>query len=173
MQNIILRPPNPDDYKNLFYWFNDIEDTYLWTDERTTYSFDVFVEIFNNRQKHHYHLFFMLESEGKVIGFTYTYRANQVDGCVFLCLFLAPKYRNNMLGSVAGYKIANYLFTESNFRKIYCEVFEYNHASKKILQKNGFELEGCLKSHRLHNNKYWDLNIFTLTKEKFLELPQI
>lgn len=170
--SIKLRSPNPNDYKTLFLWFTDVDDLYLWTDDRNTYSFDIFVDVFNRRLRNVFDIFYVLDVNGESVGFTYTYRANKVDGYTFLCFYLSPKYRKNKLGSIIGWYFVHHLFSNYNLRKIYVEIYSYNRASLKLVVKNGFEQEGCLKSHRWHDNQFWDLQIYALTRERFLLLPQ-
>ena len=39
-----------------------------------------------------------------------------------------------------------YAFDEVCLKKVYARVYPYNHSSKKVLIKNGFQLEGVLRN---------------------------
>jgi len=52
--------------------------------------------------------------------------------------------------------ITKYGFEELNLNRIYAGVFEYNVASMKVLEKNGFEKEGIFRNAILKNNQVYD-----------------
>jgi RimJ/RimL family protein N-acetyltransferase len=61
----------------------------------------------------------------------------------------------------------NYLFTKFNFNRLTANVFEGNEASKKVLEKTGFVLEGTLRKNVFKENKFVDHYIYGLLKEDF------
>ena len=52
--------------------------------------------------------------------------------------------------------ITVYGFNTLNLNRIYTGVFEYNTASMKVLEKNGFEKEGIFKKAVFKNEKFFD-----------------
>ncbi len=52
--------------------------------------------------------------------------------------------------------ITDYGFNTLNLNRIYTGVFEYNIASMKVLEKNGFEKEGIFKGAVLKNENIFD-----------------
>jgi len=48
--------------------------------------------------------------------------------------------------------------------RIAAHVFDFNAASARVLEKNGFELEGLLKKGRQKDGKFLDVKLFALTK---------
>ncbi len=52
--------------------------------------------------------------------------------------------------------ITVYGFNTLNLNRIYTGVFEYNTASMKVLEKNGFEKEGIFKMAVFKNEKFFD-----------------
>jgi len=64
-------------------------------------------------------------------------------------------------------KFCNYLFTKFNFNRLTANVFDGNVASKKVLLRNGFILEGTLRKSVYKNNKFVDHFIYGLLKEDF------
>ncbi len=55
-------------------------------------------------------------------------------------------------------------FMEISFNKLYAETYDIRPLHIKILEDNGFKLEGRLKDHVIVNNKYVDLLIHEILK---------
>ena len=62
----------------------------------------------------------------------------------------------------------NYLFSNYEFNRLFANVFEGNDASKRVLEKAGFVLEGTLRKSVTKENKFVDQYIYGLLKEDFL-----
>ena len=62
----------------------------------------------------------------------------------------------------------NYLFSNYNFNRLTANVFEGNSASKRVLEKTGFVLEGTIRKSVFKQNKFFDQYIFGLLKENFI-----
>lgn len=62
----------------------------------------------------------------------------------------------------------NYLFSRYSFNRLTANVFECNEASRRVLEKNGFILEGTLKKNVFKENKFLDQYIYGLLKENFI-----
>ena len=52
--------------------------------------------------------------------------------------------------------ITDYGFNELNFIRIHTGIFEYNIASMKVLEKNGYMKDGIFQKSVFKNNKIWD-----------------
>lgn len=63
----------------------------------------------------------------------------------------------------------NYLFNNFNFNRLSANVFEGNEASKKVLEKSGFVLEGNKRKAVYKENNFLDLYIYGLLKEDFIQ----
>jgi RimJ/RimL family protein N-acetyltransferase len=61
----------------------------------------------------------------------------------------------------------NYLFTNFDFNRLTANVFEGNEASQKVLEKNGFVLEGKQRKSVFKENRFVDHYIYGLLKEDF------
>lgn len=61
-----------------------------------------------------------------------------------------------------------YLFDSYNFNRLTANVFEGNEASRKVLEKNGFVLEGRQRKSVFKENKFIDHYIYGLLKEEFI-----
>ena len=56
-------------------------------------------------------------------------------------------------------------FKELKLIRIYAGVFEYNTASMKVLEKNGFQKEGISKKAVDKNGKFWDEHRYFILNE--------
>jgi [ribosomal protein S5]-alanine N-acetyltransferase len=67
--------------------------------------------------------------------------------------------------AVAG--IVNYGFGHLKLQKIFANFISNNHASEKVLAKNGFLKEGYFKKHIKYNDRFWDSECYSLLSEEY------
>ncbi len=60
--------------------------------------------------------------------------------------------------------IVDYGFKNLDINRIWAGVFAYNDGSKRVLEKNGFEMEAVLKKAVYKNEKYWDEHRLALVR---------
>lgn len=60
--------------------------------------------------------------------------------------------------------IVKYAFEELKLIRVYAGVFEYNTASMKVLEKNGFQKEGVSKNAVFKNDKIWNEHKYYLLR---------
>jgi RimJ/RimL family protein N-acetyltransferase len=70
--------------------------------------------------------------------------------------FIGEKYWGKGITTRAVKLIVDFTFAQLDIDKIYAGIFEYNYASMKVLEKNGFKLEGILRKSVFKNNQYYD-----------------
>ncbi len=70
--------------------------------------------------------------------------------------FIGEPYWNKGITTNAVGQILHYLKNEFDLIRIYAEVFEHNKGSMRVLQKNGFHLEGIRKSSVIKDGKIID-----------------
>lgn len=71
--------------------------------------------------------------------------------------------RGIMTDAVRAY--TGYAFDELHLSKLVAHVFEFNNASARVLEKNGFILEGRLRKHFRKNGELLDARVYGLLKE--------
>ncbi len=76
------------------------------------------------------------------------------------------------IATVAVKLILEYGFFALNLERIYASVFDFNEASKRVLLKNGFELEGILKNAIFKNEKIINECRFGITKDDFIHFSK-
>lgn len=81
--------------------------------------------------------------------------------------WLGEPFWNKGIISEALKLFCNYLFTQHKFIRLTANVFEGNRASMRVLEKNGFVLEGILKQNIYKENKFLDNYVFGLLKKDF------
>ena len=78
-------------------------------------------------------------------------------------LLLADMWSKGIM-SEAVRRICEIAFKELDIVRITGQVYEPNAASRRILEKNGFELEGILKKAVFKEGKIWNLCVYGKTK---------
>lgn len=58
----------------------------------------------------------------------------------------------------------NFGFNKLKLRRIYANVFSINGASAKVLEKNGYKLEGKMKNYHIKDGKLTDALLYAKTK---------
>ena len=83
---------------------------------------------------------------------------------------LCQNYWRKGIISKAIKQILHYVFTELPVNRVESWVDVENIASKNLLLKLGFTLEGRVRQHRFHQNKFHDVYYFSFLAEDFLNL---
>lgn len=153
----------------LFNYMMKEENQILFSHGFQIHNLPMFERWISDKFAHNeYHDFFMIEdTQGKIIGFTFSYEFFNYDAhCKYtLCLF--EEYQNHGLGAVAGIKMIDYLFRKYPLRRIFVSVFDYNQNSIANNLKGGFEEVAVLPEYRFYGGKYFPLHILTISREKF------
>ena len=80
--------------------------------------------------------------------------------------WIGEPFWGNGIATKAVELITKYGFDKLDLNRIFSGVFEYNIASMKVLEKNGYEKEGIFKNAILKNNKVYDEHRFYKLNEK-------
>ncbi len=119
-------------------------------------------------KKNYSTLFFVIADETELIGGigampqTDVHRFSAEVG-----FWLGQSHWNKGIITKALPVFCNYLFSKFDFNRLTANVFEGNEASQKVLEKNGFVLEGKLRKSVFKENKFVDHYIYGLLKEDF------
>lgn len=126
------------------------------------------VQWINYVKKNYSSLFFALADDTELIGGigavpqTDVHRFSAEVG-----FWLGQSHWNKGITSKALPVFCEYLFSRFSFKRLIANVFEGNEASKKVLEKNGFVLEGTLRKNVFKENIFVDHYIYGLLKEDF------
>lgn len=74
--------------------------------------------------------------------------------------WLGQKYWGGGIMTDAVKDITSFGFKDLKLRRIYAKVYPFNKGSMRVLEKNGFKLEGIAKKETKKENKFIDAHIF-------------
>jgi ribosomal-protein-alanine N-acetyltransferase len=95
--------------------------------------------------------------EGELAGVIGLHPAHDVyEGTAELGYWIGEPYWGRGLASAAVKEMIQIGFQELKLRRIFASVYDYNTASMRVLEKNGFENEGVAKAAVLKNGKVFD-----------------
>ena len=100
------------------------------------------------------------KDSGKIIGNCMVFNFNREAKHGEIGYVINSKYWNNGYCSEVIKIISDYAFEYLKLHKLHARVVDTNRASSKVLEKNGFELEGRLKDYYYIEEKYYDGLLF-------------
>ncbi len=157
-ENINLRALNDDDKEALALLannkkiFDNVRDGF-----RHPYNIDDAVSFINSIKNVIPQVTFVMEYESKFCGMIGlipqkdVYRRTAEIG-----YWLGEPFWNKGITTTAVKLITDYGFNELDFIRIHAGIFEYNTASMKVLDKNGFKIDGVFEKNIIKNGKIWN-----------------
>lgn len=104
---------------------------------------------------------FCIEADGELAGsIGITLKEDVYRKTAEIGYFIGEEFWGNGIATEAIGQMVNYIQKNFDVVRIYAEVFEYNKASMKVLEKNGFYLEcirekAVIKNNRILNDYVW------------------
>jgi RimJ/RimL family protein N-acetyltransferase len=167
-KDLILRPFKMEDAPQVAEQANDKEVSkntlvipYPYSVEDGKQWLEVVLK--EKRKKQPAQLTFAIEVEGAVAGaisLVHIQHGHKAE----IGYWLGKDYRGKKLMSRAIKEVCRYGFNELKLKRITAKVFTFNPASKRVLEKNGFELEGTLKKEAKKGSKYLDAYLMAKVK---------
>ena len=149
-ERITLKPQTSEDF-DIYYklWTNEEVIKYISfpkkTEEELQKTFDT---IFAYKDKGYFFKYIIfLKGTNEKIGNFGINAISKLSSRVDIGYLLLPEYWNKGIMSEIIEMMLNYLFNEIHLNKICASTFMENIASRKVLEKFGFKLEGVLKKH--------------------------
>ena len=130
-------------------------------------AWPAFRDWFEQRLISYYHTLFVIEGQGGPRGFVYSYDVSVNDRFGFLTAFVDVPYRGTGDGARAALLCLDHLFAVHDLRKVYCDVFDYNDASRRALESGGFRLEGTFPAHRYFRGAHHAMHRLAIYREDF------
>lgn len=84
--------------------------------------------------------------------------------------WLAEQLQGKGIITTCVKKLISYAFVKMKMNRVQIKVAVGNHKSAAIPNRLGFQLEGIERAGEFHDNKYLDLQIFSLLKQDWLTL---
>jgi ribosomal-protein-alanine N-acetyltransferase len=175
MDSVVLKPVSAEDALPLFpmVFHTPVTDTLQWDGP---ISLEEYVQGIGERarrvQAGESHLFtiFVL-STGKPIGMI-DVRPGDDPARGDIGLWIGQPYQGKGFGTQAVRKIVEYGFDRLGMQKIEAFVFVGNRASRRIFEKNGFQLEGTIRKACRKGDQMLDEWLLGITREDYLGLPE-
>lgn len=103
--------------------------------------------------------------DGHVVGSIGVFRGNNVHRrTAEMGYWLAEEYWNKGIMSRAIRQLSKKVFEQTDIVRIYAEPFSSNDASKRVLEKAGFTLEGIMRKAVYKDGEYYDFYMYSIIK---------
>lgn len=101
---------------------------------------------------------------GRITFFDYNCKNNSME----LGYSLLPDYRGRNIMYTALCRLIPYLFQHTGLNKIYAQTGDFNKSSIRLLERLGFQQDGCLRQHHKVGNVLYNDLIYSLLKDDLL-----
>ncbi|MED9966986.1 MAG: GNAT family protein [Blautia sp.] len=164
---ITLEKWKKEDAYDLMRICNETDRTYLsnrlpypYTEENASWWLNMVSENEGKRG-----IFRSVRVDGEIVGnITVEQKEDVFVKDAELGYLLLPRMWSRGIMSEAVRQICEIAFAKLDIVRITGQVYEPNVASRRILEKNGFELEGILKKAVFKEGKIWNLCVYGKTK---------
>ena len=163
-ENIYFKPLSTYDVQEIHSYASDEDVSRFigWKLMKTLNETHNYIEEMLERESEGTHLYasIVLKSTQKIIGtamiFNFDHEAKHAEiGYVFHRSYWSKGY-----GTETVALVDDFAFDSLNLHKLYARVVGANIGSIRVLEKNGFKLEGCLKDYFFIDNSYYDEMLF-------------
>lgn len=113
--------------------------------------------------------FWLIKVEDEKVGHLTMQNLNRMMQTAEIGYGVSLQLRGRQIGTRAVELLAKNIFTHTPLRKLIAFVHEDNRASRKLLEKVGFQQEGLLREHYLVNGKATNEVIYGLLRQEFIE----
>lgn len=80
--------------------------------------------------------------------------------------------RGKGIGSVALYKLMEYVFDEMKFSRMHTKVLENNHVAIKLYEKFCFKKEGIFKQQLIRDGKYIEVILMGIMQKEWINMKE-
>lgn len=109
---------------------------------------------------------FAITLDDQVIGSIGVFRCGNIHSrTAELGYYIGEPYWGKGYTTSAVKQVCRYVFENTDILRIFAEPFAYNTASRRVLEKAGFQLEGILRSNAVKNGKVLDMTMYALVRE--------
>lgn len=112
-------------------------------------------------------ILFRIEKENTLIGEVRFKSIKWFNRKAELSLVIKKEFQNKGYGTEVLKSIIEHAFNTMNLYRLEAEVIDFNDASKSVIEKYGFVLEGRLREAKFVNGKYFDILRYGLLKKEW------
>ncbi len=166
MNRIILRPWQKEDAQQLAAIANNRN---IWNNVRDSFPSPYTVmdalQWINKESTTQPLTNFAVVYEGKLAGSMGIILEKDVySNCVEIGYFIGEIFWGKGIATMAISRLCSYIDKQFEPTRIMARVFEHNKASMKVLEKNGFHLEGVQQKAAVKNNMVLDVHVWVKLK---------
>ena len=171
LNNVTLRPLEFDDIDTLYEWETDIELAVRsgWTPQISRAAFrHKYEQRISEPEKDLVML--GIEFEGQLVGYVQLALIDYDERRAAVGILVGEKNLwGHGIGKTALRILLDYAFTVRNLERIYAEVYGFNLRSLRLMERVGFQKEGILRQHEIHNGARQDMHFFGMLKAEFYQ----
>ncbi len=169
IDNVTLRPLETNDIDTLYTWEHDIELSIRagWT---PVLSHSAFRQRYEQRitEPERNRRTFAIVYEGRFVGFIELVLIEEYERRALISILIGAKELwGRGIGSTAMRILLDYAFTVRGLERVYTEVYGFNERSQRLMERVGFQREGILRQHDVHNGVRQDMHVFGILKPEF------
>jgi len=113
--------------------------------------------------------FFAVIFENEIIGGVSLNAINTQHGRADWAYYLSETMQGKGVGSALEFKFLDFVFLESGFQKLNCEVLAFNDKVISLHKKFGSKEEGIRRNHIVREQKVHDIVLLGITKDEWLQ----
>ena len=170
----ILRAKTLEDTEDFFNYYSDPEvNKYIVSDipsnlQEARQEISYWMNVYKNGDG----IYFAIarKDNNRLIGSIGLSSFNRFHNRIEASYDLAKEYWNKGITTKALKEVIRYGFDNMGINRIEAFAMRANKASRAVLEKCGFNLEGELKQHRRHRGVYVDMGIFSIVYEDYKKL---
>ncbi len=171
LNDVTLRPLEFDDIDTLYEWETDIELAVRsgWTPQISRAAFrHKYEQRISEPEKDLVML--GIEFEGQLVGYVQLALIDYDERRAAVGILVGEKNLwGHGIGKTALRILLDYAFTVRNLERIYAEVYGFNQRSLRLMERVGFQKEGVLRQHEIHNGARQDMHFFGMLKAEFYQ----
>ncbi|WP_435177806.1 GNAT family N-acetyltransferase [Halorussus sp. AFM4] len=158
---LTLRTVEPADYEFVHRHWNDpeVRRGFARSTPRTREDVAEFFEESDDESVH-----FVACVDGERVGFVWLFEIDDVAGRAELGYWVAPDEQGNGYATELADLAVRYAFDDRGLRKVSARVFEWNDASRRVLERTGFRQEGHLRDHYYVDGERVDASLYGLLR---------
>ena len=171
LNGVTLRPLELDDIDTLYAWECDSELEILagWGPKRSRTAFRERYEKRITEPEDDLAMFGM-EVDTKLIGYVQLAQIDEVERRAAVGFLIGDKTLwGRGIGTTALCLWLDYAFTARSLERVFAETYRFNMRSQRLLERVGFQREGILRQHEIHNGARQDMHVFGLLKPEFYQ----
>ena len=171
LDKVTLRPLELDDIDTLYIWESDLDLNMQagWAPVRSRAAFRNKYEQRITEPEEDLIMLAVL-FEDAFVGYGQLALIDRHDRHAALGVVIGEKsVRRRGVASTALRILMDYAFTVQALERIYAQVYSFNLASQQLMKRIGFQHEGVLRQHELHNGIRQDMHVFGMLKFEFYQ----